>query len=112
MDSARMLQQQLALKDLVIQAFIPPPEVQKVSAGPHVVGGFNGGYFPCAGAAARKCTAPGHSDFIQRPHYAASGAEGVGRGLHYGLSKPCSAAFPWLAGAANVQQVQPSTSCM
>lgn len=34
MDSTRMLQQQLALKDLVIQAFIPPPEVQKVGAWP------------------------------------------------------------------------------
>ena len=40
MDSARMLQQQLALKDLVIQAFIPPPEVQKVSSRPHLVGGL------------------------------------------------------------------------
>ena len=38
MDRARMLQQQLALKDLVIQAFIPPPEVQKVSARPALVG--------------------------------------------------------------------------
>ncbi len=30
LDSVRMLQQQLTLKDLVIQAFIPPQDVQKV----------------------------------------------------------------------------------
>ena len=31
LDSVRMLQQQLTLKDLVIQAFLPPQDVQKVS---------------------------------------------------------------------------------
>lgn len=30
LDSVRMLQQQLTLKDLVIQAFVPPEDVQKV----------------------------------------------------------------------------------
>ena len=30
LDSVRMLQQQLTLKDLVIQAFVPPQDVQKV----------------------------------------------------------------------------------
>lgn len=30
LDSVRMLQQQLTLKDLVIQAFLPPEDVQKV----------------------------------------------------------------------------------
>ena len=45
-------------------------------------------------------------------HRAASGAEGVGRGGTDGLSQLCSAAFPWPAGAAPLQQVQPNTSCM
>ncbi len=31
LDSVRMLQQQLTLKDLVIQAFVPPEDVQKVT---------------------------------------------------------------------------------
>ena len=31
LDSVRMLQQQLTLKDLVIQAFVPPEDVKKVT---------------------------------------------------------------------------------
>lgn len=34
LDSVRMLQQQLTLKDLVIQAFVPPEDVQKVLTAP------------------------------------------------------------------------------
>ena len=60
MDSARMLQQQLALKDLVIQAFIPPPEVQKVTARPPLVGGFDAGSFPVHRCSCRRFAAPGH----------------------------------------------------
>ena len=60
MDSARMLQQQLALKDLVIQAFIPPPEVQKVSARPDLPGASMQGPFLCAAAAACRLTAHSH----------------------------------------------------
>ena len=47
LDSVRMLQQQLTLKDLVIQAFVPPEDVQKVCFGVEgwmvFVGGMLGG---------------------------------------------------------------------
>ena len=59
MDSVRMLQQQLALKDLVIQAFIPPPEVQKVGARPPLTVASVQGPFLCAVAAERIIAAPG-----------------------------------------------------
>lgn len=37
LESIRMLQDQMQLKDMVIEAFIPPEEVQKVRAQQHVL---------------------------------------------------------------------------